>query len=161
MEPVRQARLSGHKHMTFAGVIATAAGWGKVKESGKISPLLQKVDVPILYNRQCKQWMEEEMEEEIHLPDSVLCAGLKQGGRDTCQGDSGGPLFVPHWTGRRVLAGVTSWGIGCANPKLPGIYTRVAHHIDWILATIARQQYSEINKVLYRHYLPPFFYHTG
>jgi hypothetical protein len=52
----------------------------------------------------------------------MVCAGL--GGADTCQGDSGGPLMVPRG-GEYVLAGVTSWGAGCADPLYPGVYARV------------------------------------
>ena len=46
------------------------------------------------------------------------------------QGDSGGPLFVCDPKCRQI--GITSWGIGCARDRFPGVYTRVAAYQDWI-----------------------------
>ena len=65
------------------------------------------------------------------VTDQTICAGEMAGGKDACQGDSGGPLFVSS-QGRFVQVGLVSWGEGCARPKLPTVYTRVATHMDWI-----------------------------
>ncbi len=54
---------------------------------------------------------------------------------DTCQGDSGGPLmaFVNNtW----ILAGLTSFGYGCAEAGYPGVYTRVSSFISFINTNI-------------------------
>ncbi|KAH7942703.1 hypothetical protein HPB51_027214 [Rhipicephalus microplus] len=53
-----------------------------------------------------------------------------------CRGDSGGPLQCPRADGRYVLAGLTSWGIKCAAPRMPGVFARVATRLDWIRSVV-------------------------
>ncbi|XP_026734204.1 trypsin-1-like isoform X3 [Trichoplusia ni] len=49
-------------------------------------------------------------------------------GVDACQGDSGSPLICS----RGKLEGISSYGMSCAVPGLPGVYTSVAAHLNWI-----------------------------
>lgn len=58
--------------------------------------------------------------------DDVVCSG------DTCGGDSGGPLLALRG-GSFVLVGITSAGLGCARPGLPGVYVRVSRYARWII----------------------------
>ena len=61
----------------------------------------------------------------------ILCAGFEDGGIDTCQGDSGGPVY--YQANRNIYqVGIVSWGIGCANANLPGIYVNTSAYLDWI-----------------------------
>lgn len=72
------------------------------------------------------------------LRPTQICAGLEDGGKDACQGDSGSPLLIDDAaTGRAQVIGIVSAGIGCARPKLPGIYTRVSSYHGWIAAKMA------------------------
>ena len=66
------------------------------------------------------------------ITDAMICAGYPGvGEKDACQGDSGGP-FVCNDGGKAVIAGVVSWGNGCALPDFPGVYARTTHVLDWI-----------------------------
>ena len=60
--------------------------------------------------------------------------GLVEGGKDSCQGDSGGPL-VTRATGvddGYSLIGVVSWGYGCAEPGLYGVYSQFSKFLGWV-----------------------------
>lgn len=75
---------------------------------------------------------------QIH--DSQLCAGGVPD-KDSCGGDSGGPLMYPgraRGVGvRYVQRGIVSYGSKrCGVGGYPGVYTRVAYYMKWILDNI-------------------------
>ncbi|XP_021944195.1 trypsin-1 [Folsomia candida] len=100
------------------------SGWGITTPSGSLSNILQWVELPVVDDATCQG----NYPEEVILP-SMLCAGFPQGGRDSCQGDDGGPLVSVN-TG--YLAGLISWGYGCALPGRPGVSTEVSYFVNWI-----------------------------
>ncbi|XP_060524883.1 serine proteinase stubble isoform X2 [Cylas formicarius] len=117
------------------GENATVTGWGRLSEGGTLPSVLQEVQVPIVSNDRCKSMFLRAGRHEF-IPDIFLCAGHEGGGQDSCQGDSGGPLQVKGKNGRYFLAGIISWGIGCAEANLPGVCTRISKFVPWILKNV-------------------------
>ncbi|XP_011184647.2 venom serine protease Bi-VSP [Zeugodacus cucurbitae] len=118
------------------------AGWGKTMEGGVSSNVLQELQIPILTNEVCRDSYQRarRLITADQFDTGVLCAGVLSGGKDTCQGDSGGPLMIPETVGGNIqfyLIGVVSYGVGCARPEIPGVYTSVQFFVDWILAKIS------------------------
>jgi secreted trypsin-like serine protease len=102
----------------------TVAGWGAATEGGAQQRFLLKANVDFISDTQCRSaggsYSGLIVNEEI-------CAGnFNNGGVDTCQGDSGGPMFRRDNAGNFIQVGITSWGIGCARPRNPGVYTEVS-----------------------------------
>ncbi|XP_013200825.2 testisin [Amyelois transitella] len=137
---LQPACLWGNFDTRNLGNDATLTGWGVVKSGSlKISPELQAATVDILDSQLCDDLLKTSCNRNwCGMMDHQICAGKLAGGVDACQGDSGGPLQVkiPLPTNKQgqmhYVFGVISFGIGCAYPNLPGIYTRVSSFIDWI-----------------------------
>ncbi|MFI9309466.1 serine protease [Streptomyces triculaminicus] len=102
------------------GTAAGVYGWGDTTGSGSYSQTLRAARVLVLEDTLCRKAYPGGPE-GTYSPETMLCAGLRGGGRDGCQGDSGGPLVA-----RGRLVGLVSWGSGCAQPGHPGVYTRIS-----------------------------------
>ena len=106
--------------------VAIVTGWGSTVEKGAGTTALQMIEAPLIAREACNA----PGKYDGQVTDNMLCAGGQ--GKDSCQGDSGGPLMLAGNDGRLILAGVVSWGEGCAKEDFPGIYTNVSKYLDWI-----------------------------
>jgi len=108
---------------------AIVSGWGSLKfGTSKFPKELYSVNVKVWNNNNCNSNYGAQAPGGI--TDRMLCASLP--GKDSCQGDSGGALFTCPSSDDCTQVGIVSWGIGCAQAKYPGVYTRVTQMIDWI-----------------------------
>ena len=117
-EPIRLV-TTGENPLWSPGRQATIIGWGDT-ETGDVSQDLLETTAPMRSDLDCGNAYGTAAD-GFHST-TMVCAG--DGSTDTCQGDSGGPLMVSDGS-FLILAGVTSWGIGCAEAAHPGVYTRL------------------------------------
>lgn len=109
------------------GKEAITLGWGNTtSRSYKSSEILLQVSVPVVSNELCREAFSDD-----EITDNMICAGYIEGGKDACQGDSGGPLIVQEGDIWR-LAGIVSWGEGCAEPGYYGVYARISQLLGFI-----------------------------
>jgi MYXO-CTERM domain-containing protein len=111
--------------LTAPGVMTTVSGWGTLTEGAQTLPdQLQSVSLPIVANTAASTAY------NMTITADQLAAGVNNGGQDSCQGDSGGPLVIYNGS-EPMLAGIVSWGEGCARAGLPGLYARMASFAGW------------------------------
>lgn len=131
IDPVTSRHVEGTMGLANRGTIS---GWGN-RTSGEFvfgnedyPDLLEFADVQIVDCLAGTFYRKED------VTSNMFCAATPDYSRDACQGDSGGPLVVanPDGTPAPLLAGIVSWGGGCAVEGYPGVYTRVANYACWI-----------------------------
>ena len=144
--------LEANGELEGPAVRATVTGWGvthAVDEYGnnlnthsKTGPQdfpdhLMQVEVPLVPLAQCRAAYQKAGSHGV-VDDRNLCAGVREGGKDSCPGDSGGPLVAQDAAGSWMQIGVVSWGRGCGLAGFPGVYTRVSTFADWIHKTVGK-----------------------
>jgi len=138
--------------LEIEGMTSTIIGWGNLSSTVIDYPeTLQQVSVPIVSNEECNEAYNQHPLYNNAITDTMVCAGYLEGGKDSCYGDSGGPLVVYDediWK----LAGLVSWGNGCATPGYYGVYTRISAVLDFINATIGDDDdVTDLNEVYIPH----------
>lgn len=135
---------------SIPGEKVTLMGWGDTNEDPDVNtPSMQLLEVELEYvpDDICrdKEGMvgPDTVSYASRITENMMCAMDEDGGRggsavdeDTCLGDSGGPMVIPMGEGKGDLqVGVVSWGIGCASPIFPGVYSRISSQYEWIRKT--------------------------
>lgn len=133
---VQSIKLLSDASTPKEGEDAYIAGWGKLCNSA-VCPTSSYIQAAIMNiqadpDSEVCGWYGDTYKKSV-----MLCAGCMEGNIDACQGDSGGGLVVVSESGEPLLAGIVSWGNGCAKPYFPGIYTRVSAFLSWIESSIS------------------------
>ncbi|XP_053463718.1 kallikrein-13 isoform X2 [Nycticebus coucang] len=123
-----------HNDNPLPGTCCRVSGWGTTTSPQVSYPkTLQCANIQLRSDEECRQVYPGK------ITPNMLCAGTKEGGKDSCEGDSGGPLVC-----NGTLHGIISWGdFPCGQPDRPGVYSRVSKYVSWIHETIQKHKTQE------------------
>jgi secreted trypsin-like serine protease len=129
-ETMKYGKINMNRSLPHVGEMMTIIGHGRTSETGDVSNTLMSVDVEAEAYAKCSNYFFP------YYNFLMLChKGLPEGGKDACYGDSGGPVFLKDTT---IIAGLVSFGDGCAQPNVPAVNTRVSTFAKWIQRNICR-----------------------
>jgi len=116
-----------HPTELAAPTTVTVVGWGATARDGSSIDELHKVDLQIADAGTCR-YAYRDLAEKV--TGNMFCASMPD--KDACQGDSGGGSFYRATPSRTAIAGIVSFGKGCADREFPGVYTKLAKYTKWI-----------------------------
>ncbi|XP_052816492.1 atrial natriuretic peptide-converting enzyme-like isoform X2 [Mya arenaria] len=132
---VRPTCLPSSERKLPIGTRCTVLGWGKQGDTApNYERQIRQVNLEVTDWHSCKAAIEgAKIKVPYQLTDQMFCAGGGIG-HDSCSGDSGGPFMCPldRTNDTWYVAGIVSWGVACAYPNVPGVYTNVPGYLDWI-----------------------------
>ena len=103
------------------------------QDPNAVSPVLKQTVLPVQNDTLCARSTTYKVDDRV-----TFCAGDAQGNSDSCKGDSGGPFMRLEMKDKKkkwTVAGIVSWGEGCAMNNTYGYYTRLTPFVDWIRRT--------------------------
>ncbi|XP_021513684.1 transmembrane protease serine 12 isoform X1 [Meriones unguiculatus] len=111
------------------------SGWGRTKEEGNGTNILQEARVHFISRDVCNS----DRSYGGLIPNTSFCAGHENGTFDSCRGDSGGPLmcYLPEHK-RYFVMGVTSYGHGCGRRQFPGVYSSPFFFQQWLMQHLSQ-----------------------
>ncbi|KAK2820328.1 hypothetical protein Q5P01_023287 [Channa striata] len=127
---IRPICLAENSSQFYTSTSCWATGWGRLgaDQPNTAYTFLQEVQIPVVGNKQCS--CDYVPVKGVNITNNMICAGQQNKG--TCQGDSGGPLQCKQgsvW----IQAGITSFGVPCAQAGFPEVYARVSQFQTWII----------------------------
>lgn len=110
-----------------------ALGWWRLSTTEEKVEMYQEVPIRSVQQKSCKKQLKSERKS---VTSNMICVGKLR--PDLCEDDSGGPLF----SGDKQV-GIMSWSDGCAQQKIPRVYTSVPKLLPWI-----KQELASISEVI-------------
>ncbi|KAK7503581.1 hypothetical protein BaRGS_00005120, partial [Batillaria attramentaria] len=130
--PICMERAVFVDELLRGGRLGVVTGCGSLFEEGRSPTYLNEVKLPYVPRDVCA---ERALAVNASFTEGMMCAGYSRSMRgDACAGDSGGP-YIMEYSGRFVLVGIVSWGVGCDRENQYGYYTHVSRYYDWIIQT--------------------------
>jgi len=127
----------GPEHIS--GGTFTVIGFGDTDKGSELvlSNILQEVELTYIDTDDCDDGHGNRNE----VKEDMMCLAGED--KDSCIGDSGGPMIRKGLDSYSdTLVGIVSWGRGCAEKGVPGVYSRISHFYDWILEAVC-ENYSK------------------